>query len=101
MNNFEKVKNNLKSDAKELYEETQEQTSSIYSDLKNKTEAASKQVKETVADMYEEGKKKVGQAEDLLGEYSDSLIKAIKEKPLTSVLVATGIGYILSKMFKK
>ena len=47
------------------------------------------------------GKKTVTKAEDLLCEYSNSLITAIKEKPLTSVLVATGLGVILGKILKK
>ena len=101
MNNFEKVKNNVKNEANDLYNETQDKASSIYSDLKDKTECVSQQVKETVSDLYGEGKKKVGQAEDLLNEYSDSLIKTITKQPLTSVLVAAGIGYVMSKLLKK
>lgn len=45
--------------------------------------------------------KKVVKAEDLLCDYSDTLIENIKEKPLTAVLIATGIGFILSKFLKK
>lgn len=101
MNNYEKTKNNLKNDAKELYEEAQDKTSSIYDDLKHKTEAVSQQVKDSVSDFYKEGKKKVNQAEDMFEEYSDTLIKTIKEKPLTSVLVAAGVGYVLSLLCKK
>ena len=57
MNNFEKVETNVKTDAQDLYEKAQDKASSIYSDIKNKTESASQQVKETVSDIYEEGKK--------------------------------------------
>jgi len=101
MNNIDKVKNNVKHDAKDLYEETQDKASNLYDEMRNKTESVSQQVKETVSDIYEEGKKKVTQAEDLVCEYSDSLIKIIKDKPLTSVLVATGFGLFLSKLLKK
>ena len=101
MNQFEKVKNSVKENAKEFYDENQEKASSMYDDLKNKAEATSHQVKETVSDLYEEGKKKVTQAEEVLCDYSDSLVKTIKDKPLTAVLIAAGVGFLLSKTFKK
>lgn len=101
MSNFDKLKGNVKNDAKNLYEETQDNASKVYSDIQSKTESVAQQVKDTVSDMYEGGKQKVTEAEDFLCEYSDSLIKTIQEKPLTSVLMAAGVGIILSKMFNK
>ena len=43
----------------------------------------------------------VYKAEEQMKHYSGMISTKISEKPLTSVLIAGGIGYILSKMFSK
>jgi ElaB/YqjD/DUF883 family membrane-anchored ribosome-binding protein len=52
-------------------------------------------------ELYEEGLHKMGQAEDSVKNYSDELLKKVQEKPLTSVLIAGGIGFLLAKILKK
>ncbi len=52
-------------------------------------------------ELYEEGLSKVNEAEDSVKKYSDDLLKKVQENPLTSVLIAGGIGFLLSKLLKK
>ncbi len=49
----------------------------------------------------DEGKKKMHEVQDELKVYTDEIIKAVQEKPLTSVLIAGGVGFILSSLFRK
>lgn len=52
-------------------------------------------------ELYEEGLNKVNEAEDSVKKYSDELLRKVQENPLTSVLIAGGIGFLLSKILKK
>lgn len=38
---------------------------------------------------------------DAVKEYSDELLKKVQENPLTSVLIAAGVGFLLSTLLKK
>ena len=73
-------------------------------------------IKESASDLLHEGKKlatdiyqqsvdkvgeKVGDVEDCVHEYSDKLIKKIHTNPLSSVLVAIGVGMLLNSLLKK
>lgn len=51
-------------------------------------------------EVYVDGLNKVSEAEDQMKEYSDILLKKVQENPLTSVLIAGGIGFLLSKILK-
>ena len=57
--------------------------------------------KKLANEVREEGMNMVNEAEDNLKEYSDHLLKKIQENPLASVLIAGGIGFLLSKILKK
>lgn len=52
-------------------------------------------------EVYKEGKNQVGEIEDNMKEYSDQLLKKVQENPLTSILIAGGVGFLLSTFFKK
>ena len=52
-------------------------------------------------ELYEESLHKVHDAEEHVKEYSDELVKKVKENPLTSLLIAGGIGFVLSALLKK
>ena len=52
-------------------------------------------------ELYEEGTHKVHQTEELLKEYSDDVLKKVQEHPLRSVLIAGGIGFLLSVLLRK
>ena len=56
-------------------------------------------------ELYAEGinlvNHQVKKAEGNVKEYSDTLIKKIQHNPISSVFIAAGIGFILSKVLKK
>lgn len=56
-------------------------------------------------ELYEHGADKVAYAQDSVKEHvkehSDNLIKLIQKNPLGSVLIAAGVGMVLSSLFKK
>lgn len=64
-------------------------------------ETLSEQVKDSVSELYEEGKKKLNNMEECAEDYANEVIQKIKENPLTSILIAGGLGYLISKLLKK
>lgn len=96
--------NHLKEAAKEksneAIKEVKNATSSVYENVKDNAESFTNQVHDTVADYYSEGKKKVEQAIDVTRHQKDYVMEQIKDKPLTSVLIAAGVGYLLSQFIK-
>jgi len=57
--------------------------------------------KKLASELYEDGISKLNEAEQQLKNYSELVVKKIQEKPLTSILIAGGIGFLLSKLLKK
>lgn len=90
MSNFNDMSDDAKNKAKKLYKEGIDTAESV-----------AHQITEGAANLYEEGKRKVNDLDDCICEYTDELINKVKEKPLTSLLIAGGIGYLLSHLFKK
>jgi ElaB/YqjD/DUF883 family membrane-anchored ribosome-binding protein len=52
-------------------------------------------------ELYDEGVQKVSETQKTVNEYSDEFVKKVKENPVTSVLIAAGVGYILSSLLRK
>lgn len=52
-------------------------------------------------EVREEGMKRACQAEESLKECTDTLLKKVQESPLSSVLIAAGVGFLLSRMLRK
>ena len=57
--------------------------------------------KKLANEIYEEGLNRITEAEQQIKDYSEQLINKIQEKPLTSILIAGGIGFLLSKLIRK
>lgn len=52
-------------------------------------------------ELYEDGLKTVAGVEDEMKVYSDKLMRNVQENPLSAILIAGGIGFMLSTFFKK
>jgi len=68
------------------------------------SEAASELLSESkklANDIYEDGLDKMSEAQRTAKEYSDELIVKVQKNPLTAVLIAAGVGYILSSLLRK
>jgi ElaB/YqjD/DUF883 family membrane-anchored ribosome-binding protein len=57
--------------------------------------------KKMAYEIYEDGLNKVNEAQDNVKEYSDELVKKVQDNPLTSILIAGGIGFLLSSILRK
>ena len=79
-----------KNTAKEAYHHGKEQAENLYS-----------QAKDIAHDLYSDGKKKIEHAQDALKGYSNDLVDLVKDKPLSSLLIASAVGYLISSLLKK
>ena len=52
-------------------------------------------------ELYEEGIHRVHKAERNVKAQSDVLLSKVKENPVTSILIAAGVGFLLSTILKK
>ncbi|MFT4059455.1 MAG: DUF883 C-terminal domain-containing protein [Legionella sp.] len=55
----------------------------------------------TAEDLINEGLKKAHQTEESIKECSDQLLRKVQENPLTSVLIAGAVGFLLAKILRK
>jgi ElaB/YqjD/DUF883 family membrane-anchored ribosome-binding protein len=69
--------------------------------LKPKTEELLSKVKDKVTDFYQTNKEMFGKAEDYVEESLHSVNDTIRKQPLSSILIAAGIGYLFSKLTNK
>ena len=84
----------------DLSQKAKDKISAGFNATKEKTENLSEQVKETASNLYQESKNKVNELEDAVCDYTEEFIHAIKEKPVKSILIASGVVYLLAKIFK-
>ncbi|MDI1353091.1 MAG: hypothetical protein PSV35_10070 [bacterium] len=112
MSDFKDLKNDAKHKSDELYEKAKDKASSTYEQVKDRAsstyenvrdnaEHLAHQAKNTASELYNEGRRKVTDVCDATCEHTENLAITIRNKPLTSVLVAAGVGFILSQLFKK
>lgn len=57
--------------------------------------------KRVASELYEEGKSKMQEAKDNIKEYSDEIANQVQNKPLLSLLVAGGVGFILASLLRR
>lgn len=72
-----------------------------YSHVAEAAEALLNEGKKFAHEVYQEGIHKVSDAEDVVKECSDKLVQKIHDKPLTSVLIAAGVGMLLAAFLRK
>ncbi|MGC1182094.1 DUF883 domain-containing protein [Legionella sp.] len=92
---------NIKEEGKNTLDNTKEKVSNLYQNVKDQVESTTGQIKETASDFYEESKEKINILEASMEIYTDRLLIKVKKYPLTSLLIAGGIGFVLSKIISK
>ena len=100
MSDFNDNAKEIKNKTAELYDTAKENASKAYKGTKPKVDELGAQISDTASDLYEAGKDKVHQVEDYIEDSITSFSKSIRKQPLTSVLVAAGIGYLFAKFIK-
>ncbi len=67
-------------------------------------EAASELLDESIKyahELYDDGLKRVGIAQKEAEIYKDELLEQVREHPLKAVLIAGGVGFLLSALLRK
>jgi len=57
--------------------------------------------KKKVNELYENQTQKIAEVEENIKSYSEDLSHKVKESPLTSLLIAGGIGFLIASILKK
>ncbi len=91
----------LKNKASSMLEEGKQKIAHAYEEGKEKVNGVVQHTKDATVDFIAEGKHKIAHVQDNVMKYNDELIELVKEKPLTALLVAGGLGYFLSMMLSK
>lgn len=100
MSDFNDNAQEVKKKASDLYGTAKEKAANAYYETKPKAEELAEQIGNTASDLYQSGKKGLGQAEEYIEESIACMAQSIRKKPLTSILIAAGVGYIYAKLFK-
>lgn len=100
MKDFNDNAKEIKRKAGELYDTAKEKVGNAYYETKPKAEELANQIGSTATDLYQSGKAELSKAEGYIEDSLANLSGSIRNQPLTSVLIAAGIGYLLAKIFK-
>ncbi|KTD16055.1 hypothetical protein [Legionella jordanis] len=57
--------------------------------------------KRVANELYQEGKSRVNEAQSNIKEYSDQVAQKVYQRPLMSLLIAGGVGFILSALLRR
>jgi len=57
--------------------------------------------KKLANELYEDGLKKLEAAQKEAVDYSDDLLQKVRENPLKAILIAGGVGLVLSALLRK
>ncbi len=71
------------------------------SHLSDAAEDLIKEGKKFANEVYQQGVDQVTNTEELVKDYSEKLVQKIQEKPITSVLLAAGVGILLASFLRK
>lgn len=100
MNDFNDNAKEIKRKASELLKTAKEKAGNAYYETKPKADELAAQIGNTAVDLYQSGKQEINRAEKYLEDSIACTAHSIQRKPLASVLIAAGIGYLFAKIFK-
>lgn len=100
MNDFNENAKEIKRKASALYDTAKEKAGNAYYETKPKAEELASQIGNTASDLYQSGKEGVCKVEESLEDSLGRVAHSIRKQPLTSVLLAAGIGYVFAKIFR-
>ena len=100
MKDFNNNAKEVKKKAGELFDTAKVKATSAYYDTKPKAEELADQLNTTASDLYKSGKQSINHIEGYIEEQLSAMTQSIRKQPITSVLIAAGIGYLWAK-FKK
>lgn len=74
---------------------------STVNDIKDDGKVLKEDSEKLAGEIYNEGVNYIDATKDSLKNYSDELLVKIKQKPITSVAVAAGVGFLISLILRK
>lgn len=101
MKDFEERTHDIKEGASNLYHTAKDKTAEVYHDTKEHVEELADHIKHSASDLYQSGKEQFTKLEGCLQDCSQEFIKSVKDKPVTSLLIAGGVGFIVAMLLKK
>jgi len=90
MDTLKKAQEKLKKDGRNARAHVGEAASELYEEGKKRA-----------GELYEEGMNGVHNVEENMKQYSDDVLKKVQKNPLASVLIAAGVGFLLSSILRK
>ncbi|OBS10942.1 DUF883 family protein [Acidihalobacter prosperus] len=90
--------NVIREDLGKLRQDVAELTRALKDVAASRADDARAQVKAGVAEARERLKQQASQAGEQGREYYDAIEKQVSERPLTSLLISFGIGFVLAKL---
>lgn len=90
-----------KQKAQDAYRHGEKKVNEAIEKGEEKTQDFYQQAKVAAGEIYQEGRKIVNETKDYLHTNSDEIINAVREKPLSALLIASGVGFILYNLLKK
>lgn len=88
----------MKNSQGDHYEEGLKKVGDVYTDVREAAEHLYEHTKDKAHEYLQEGKHKVRQTQENIEDLTDELITKVKAKPLTSLLIAAGIGFIIASL---
>lgn len=76
-------------------------TQTVYEPSRDKASNSSFNNKNKGSELVEEGKQRLNNISSSVENYTDDMMKRVRAKPFISLLIASGIGFILSKFLSK
>lgn len=100
MSDFSDNAKEIKSKATNLYDTAKKNTHQAYKETKPKADELAAQISDTASDLYDASKNKLYEAEGYIEESITSMSQSVRKKPIISMLIAAGIGYLFAKLIK-
>lgn len=97
MSKFNRNVKEIKNQTSTLYESAKENVAEVYNKTKSKVDELAATTEKTASDLYHEGKSRFIEAESSI---ENTLKDSIRKQPFISVLMAAGIAYLFTKLFK-
>lgn len=86
---------NVRADLTQLREDLARLSETVTSLLTSQAGSARESVRAAATDYYDQGRDALRQVEDQAREYTDELSRTIERNPITAVMTALGVGFVL------
>lgn len=101
LNEAKKFGQQVEQHASDAYQTGEEKAANLYEQGRNQVNQMASSVKTAAHEFAEQGREKLNAAQSYMEDCPDKLITLVKSNPLASLLVASGLGFLLSLLSSK